>query len=164
VLFRSQTRDGNSTEWRSQVLRRYQRRTLTADALIASACLAGTFNSVLTVSGPSSSNLKREWSDFSAAGKRHCVTLATTGGESSNTELLTCLEMARDVRALRSAFSSSELPSPPPHFQCRWHNQQRRRQYRIRMFRKGRRMKRKASRTGKGGGSNGKSVGSSRPA
>src|ERR1700747_3760427 len=49
--------------------------------------------------------LKREWSAFSAADKRHCVTLATTGGESSNTELLTCLEMARGVRALRSAAS-----------------------------------------------------------
>jgi hypothetical protein len=47
--------------------------------------------------------LKREWSGFSAGDKRHCVTLATTGGESSNTELLTCLEMARDVRTLRSA-------------------------------------------------------------
>jgi len=39
---RLQTRDGNSTEWHSQVLRSYQRRTLTADALIASAYLAGT--------------------------------------------------------------------------------------------------------------------------
>ena len=47
--------------------------------------------------------LKHEWSTFSAADKQHCVTLAQTGGESSNTELLTCLEMARDVRALRSA-------------------------------------------------------------
>jgi hypothetical protein len=47
--------------------------------------------------------LKHEWPTFSAADKQHCVTLAKTGGESSNTELLTCLEMARDVRALRSA-------------------------------------------------------------
>ena len=39
---RLQTRDGNSTEWHSQVLRSYQPRTLTADALIASAYLAGT--------------------------------------------------------------------------------------------------------------------------
>src|SRR6476469_6993709 len=51
--------------------------------------------------------LKREWSNFSAADKRHCVTLATTGGESSNTELLTCLEMARDVRVLRSATAAA---------------------------------------------------------
>src|SRR6266516_2041571 len=34
--------DGKPTEWRSQVLRAYQRRTLAADALIASCYLAGT--------------------------------------------------------------------------------------------------------------------------
>ena len=51
--------------------------------------------------------LKQEWSAFSAADKRHCVTLATTGGELSNTELLTCLEMARDVRVLRSATAAA---------------------------------------------------------
>jgi putative transposase len=39
---RLQTDDGNTTEWHSQVLRSYQRRTLTADALFASAYLAGT--------------------------------------------------------------------------------------------------------------------------
>jgi hypothetical protein len=33
---------GKTTEWNSQVLRAYQRRTLAADALIASAYLAGT--------------------------------------------------------------------------------------------------------------------------
>jgi hypothetical protein len=52
--------------------------------------------------------LKKEWSTFSAADKQHCVTLAKTGGESSNTELLTCLEMARDVRAFRSAAATSQ--------------------------------------------------------
>src|SRR5271170_7739236 len=34
--------DGKTTEWKSEVLRTYQRRTLAADALIASAYLAGT--------------------------------------------------------------------------------------------------------------------------
>jgi len=66
--------------------------------------------------------LKKEWSTFSAADKQHCVTLAKTGGESSNTELLTCLEMARDVRAFRSAAATPSQaaatrapssPSPP---------------------------------------------------
>ena len=47
--------------------------------------------------------LKKEWSAFSAFDKQHCVALAKTGGESSYTELLTCLEMSRDVRALQSA-------------------------------------------------------------
>jgi hypothetical protein len=51
--------------------------------------------------------LKKEWSSFSTADKSHCVALAKTGGESSYTELITCMEMARDVRALRSAEATS---------------------------------------------------------
>ena len=39
---RLQTSDGGTTEWHSKALRTYQRRTLTADALIAGAYLAGT--------------------------------------------------------------------------------------------------------------------------
>src|ERR1700736_4711250 len=39
---RLNTADGKTTEWKSKVLRTYQRRTLVADALIASAYLAGT--------------------------------------------------------------------------------------------------------------------------
>ena len=51
--------------------------------------------------------IKKEWSTFSTADKSHCVSLAKTGGESSYTELITCMEMARDVRALRSAEAAS---------------------------------------------------------
>jgi len=64
--------------------------------------------------------LKQEWSTFSTADKSHCVALAKTGGESSYTELITCMEMARDVRALRSAEAASSgtattrTPSSPP--------------------------------------------------
>ena len=36
------TPEGKTTEWKSQALRAYQRRTLAADALIASSYLAGT--------------------------------------------------------------------------------------------------------------------------
>jgi hypothetical protein len=63
--------------------------------------------------------LKKEWSSFSTADKSHCVALAKTGGESSYTELITCLEMARDVRALRaeeaasSRTSTTRAPSSP---------------------------------------------------
>jgi hypothetical protein len=45
--------------------------------------------------------MKSEWSTFSAPDKKHCIAEATMGGESSYTELVTCLEMARDVRKLR---------------------------------------------------------------
>jgi hypothetical protein len=55
--------------------------------------------------------LKKEWPNFSAADKQHCVSLARTGGESSYTELITCMEMARDVRALRSAETASSTAS-----------------------------------------------------
>ena len=71
--------------------------------------------------------MRKQWSAFSAADKQHCVTLAKTGGESSYTELLTCLEMSRDVRALNSAAaarsgadatkrnaSSASMPAPRP--------------------------------------------------
>jgi hypothetical protein len=58
--------------------------------------------------------LKKEWSTFSAADKRHCVTLSKIGGESSYTELLTCLEMARDVRTYRSAAASGKATTRTP--------------------------------------------------
>jgi hypothetical protein len=46
--------------------------------------------------------LAKQWSSFSAADKTACTNEATMGGDSSYTELLTCLEMARDVRTLHS--------------------------------------------------------------
>src|SRR5262249_57898528 len=55
--------------------------------------------------------VKKEWSTFSTSDKSHCVALAKTGGESSYTELLTCMEMARDVRKLRSEADKSPQPS-----------------------------------------------------
>jgi transcription elongation factor len=54
--------------------------------------------------------LKKEWSDFTTADKSHCVSLAKTGGESSYTELVTCMEMARDVRQLHSQGNISSEP------------------------------------------------------
>jgi hypothetical protein len=46
--------------------------------------------------------LAKVWSIFQPADKGHCIRLAQTGGESSYTELITCLEMAQGVRNLRS--------------------------------------------------------------
>jgi hypothetical protein len=50
--------------------------------------------------------LKNVWLAFSPADKGHCIALAKTGGLPSYTELITCLEMVRDVRTLRSAHAS----------------------------------------------------------
>jgi hypothetical protein len=44
----------------------------------------------------------KQWSSFAAADKVACTNESRMGGESSYTELLTCLEMARDVRAMRT--------------------------------------------------------------
>jgi len=60
--------------------------------------------------------IKKEWSTFSTSDKSHCVALAKTGGESSYTELITCMEMARDVRKLHSDANSlpeQNIPSAP---------------------------------------------------
>jgi hypothetical protein len=68
--------------------------------------------------------IKKSWSTFSASDKSHCVALAKTGGESSYTELLTCMEMARDVRKLHEDQQKKDLiPRPPPSqrgFRHRW--------------------------------------------
>jgi hypothetical protein len=46
--------------------------------------------------------LEKEWSSFAPADKVACTNESKMGGDSSYTELLTCLEMARDVRELQS--------------------------------------------------------------
>jgi hypothetical protein len=51
----------------------------------------------------------KEWPQFSAADRKHCVAEATMGGESSYTDLLTCLEMARDVRQLKQSPEGSKI-------------------------------------------------------
>jgi hypothetical protein len=73
-----------------------------ADPGIGQGGQAATFQRCIESERAVRDQIKKEWPAFSAVDKQHCVTLAKTGGESSNTELLTCLEMSRDVRALRS--------------------------------------------------------------
>ncbi len=48
----------------------------------------------------------KEWANFSQADKQHCVSLVQMGGSASYAELITCLEMAREVRDLRSTSSA----------------------------------------------------------
>jgi hypothetical protein len=58
--------------------------------------------------------IKKEWSTFTTSDKTDCVALAKTGGESSYTELLTCMEMARDVRQLHKQPNSLSEQNIPP--------------------------------------------------
>ena len=46
--------------------------------------------------------LAKQWSTFTAADKDNCVREAKAGVELSYTDLLACLEMARDVREMKN--------------------------------------------------------------
>jgi hypothetical protein len=56
--------------------------------------------------------LVKLWPSFSGADKISCVNESRMGGESSYTELLTCLEMARDVRAMRTQQDAPAAAKP----------------------------------------------------
>ncbi len=57
--------------------------------------------------------LVKQWSSFAPADKTHCTNESKMGGESSYTELLTCLEMARDVRTMHSDKANDTAPTAP---------------------------------------------------
>ena len=60
-----------------------------ADPGIGQGGQAETFQRCVESEQAVREEIKKKWPAFSAADKQHCVTLAKTGGESSNTELLT---------------------------------------------------------------------------
>jgi hypothetical protein len=49
------------------------------------------------------STLVAQWQSFPPKAKAECVALTSMGGPPSYVEVLTCLEMERDVRAMRSS-------------------------------------------------------------
>lgn len=61
--------------------------------------------------------LVKQWPSFSPADKTACTNESKMGGESSYTELLTCLEMARDVRNMHNeqgGDNGAETPAAKP--------------------------------------------------
>jgi len=57
--------------------------------------------------------LVQRWSSFHATDRAACTAESEMGGDSSYTELLTCLEMARDVRGMRG--TQAEPRAGPSH-------------------------------------------------
>lgn len=55
--------------------------------------------------------IEQSWSQYKRPDKEHCVQLSRLGGQPTFTELLTCLELARDVRVLHSE-SPPEMAAP----------------------------------------------------
>jgi hypothetical protein len=56
--------------------------------------------------------LVKQWSSFAPPDKAACTSESEMGGESSYTELLTCLEMARDVRTMNNEQASKPAAHP----------------------------------------------------
>jgi hypothetical protein len=54
----------------------------------------------------------KQWSEISAADKAECVPLSTVGGAPTYTELVTCIELTREARRLRSQEQPSKTPEP----------------------------------------------------
>jgi hypothetical protein len=84
-----------------------------------------TFDECVKAEQTDRESMIKEWSTFSSDDKKHCIAEATMGGESSYTELITCLEMARDVRQLKNGTASSAptraVPAPAGHRQPTLH-------------------------------------------
>jgi|SRR5215472_531695 len=72
-----------------------------ADQVMAEAYPTVSFERCMQAERDDRDELEKQWAGFPSDDKRHCVAEATMGGSSSYTELLTCLEMARDVKKLK---------------------------------------------------------------
>jgi len=57
--------------------------------------------------------LVKQWSSFLPADRVACTNESEMGGDSSYTELLTCLEMARDVRSLQEEANKPPAKTKP---------------------------------------------------
>jgi hypothetical protein len=51
--------------------------------------------------------LSQQWDQFTATEQAHCVRLSTLGGSPSYVELLTCLELSKQAKALPSDIHTS---------------------------------------------------------
>jgi hypothetical protein len=65
------------------------------------AAPVGTFDSCMRREREARVQLTGKWPEFTSGDKSHCIGLSSLGGMPTYTELLTCLELARDARNLR---------------------------------------------------------------
>jgi hypothetical protein len=62
------------------------------------APIGGTMEACMRDEQTARDQMVREWPQFAPADKSHCLQLSTLGGNPTYTELLTCLELAREAR------------------------------------------------------------------
>jgi hypothetical protein len=70
------------------------------EAAKGSIGLTQDFDSCVRSEEAARDTLAKQWTSFRAADRESCYRLTTTGTPGTYTELLTCLEMKRDARAL----------------------------------------------------------------
>jgi len=58
-------------------------------------------------------DLVKNWGQFSASDKGHCLSMISTGGPPSYVELLSCLEMSRDAKTIARGQSLGDAPTTP---------------------------------------------------
>jgi hypothetical protein len=73
-----------------------------------------TFERCMNAEQAERKELEKVWSTFLADDKTHCVAESRMGGESSYTELITCLEMAAAVRSYRTDERQKDASAQPP--------------------------------------------------
>jgi hypothetical protein len=71
--------------------------------------LVQSYDSCLRSEDAARQTLVKQWSGFPPADRASCYTLTTTGTPGTYTELITCLEMKRDVRTLPAADNTAAL-------------------------------------------------------
>jgi hypothetical protein len=77
-------------------------------AEISAAFVGRTADTCIQSEEATRDQLKKSWGEFSAKDKVECVGMTKIGGLPSYIELITCLEMRRDVQKLRAAPSDSD--------------------------------------------------------
>src|SRR3981189_1862943 len=65
------------------------------------AAPVGTFDACMRKEREARVEVAGQWAEFTSGDKSHCLGLSSLGGMPTYTELLTCLELARDARNLR---------------------------------------------------------------
>ena len=81
-------------------------------AVASRAAPAGDRDICLAEEREARDQLVQQWSRFDPADRIYCERLATTGGDPTYTELLTCLELQRDARNLREKQEGTTAISP----------------------------------------------------
>jgi hypothetical protein len=86
--------------------------TASCRAVAQRAIPVGNVDACLATEHRAREQLAREWPSFAPADKSHCLGLAHLGGEPTYTELITCLENARDARTAGRGADDTTGQSP----------------------------------------------------